>query len=154
MSLTSFRVPAVALGAVALSLAAAVPATAQAAVHHYSRAAVHHTVGHATHRYVARRVVHHGYAYQPGTAVAAGVVSGLAAGALDCGYGYPSAYCPSYGYYDPGYAYDYGYPGYGYGYGYGGPMVGFGYGGYAGRNWNGAHWNGGVGDAHLGHFGG
>src|SRR5271166_4563719 len=123
MTLTSLRVPSVALGAAALSLAAAaVPATAQAAVHHYSRAAIHHTV---PHHHAARRVVHRGYAYQPGAAVAAGIVSGLAEAAIDCGYGYPSAYCPSYGYYGPGYAYgyDYGYPGYGYG--YGGPAVGY-----------------------------
>jgi hypothetical protein len=145
---TSFRVPSVALGAAALSLAAAaVPATAQAAVHHTSRAAVHHTV---SHHYATRHVVHRGYAYQPGAAVAAGIVSGLAAGALDCGYGYPSVYCPSYGYYGPGYAYDYGDPGYGYG--YGGPVIGFGYGGYGG--YGGRNWHGGGAHFGAGHFGG
>jgi hypothetical protein len=66
-----------------------------------------------------------------GCGVAAGVIGGIAAGAIIAGAASNGYYGPGYAY-APGYAYDYA-PGYAYGpaYGYGGPYYGGYYGGSA-----------------------
>src|SRR5580692_12527383 len=92
MTLGVLRVSAIALSAAAFVLSSSVPAAnAATVVHHYGHAA-HPRVAHGVHGYVAhshaghrhyvwrngRRYVY-GYGYNPGAAVAAGVIGGVAA---------------------------------------------------------------------------
>jgi hypothetical protein len=169
----ALRVSAIALGAAAFvslsPLSAAVAATSATTpeavqhtyVHHYTPRA--HTIWRNGRRYVWNV---HSYGYNPGAAVAAGVIGGVA-GAVA---GYPYAcynwpydgYCPAYswgGYYGPGWSgWGYGYgPGwyrhgwYGHGYGSSHPFTGGSFGhmnAFAGGNFG--HFGGG----HFGGFGG
>ena len=185
MTPAAIRASAIALGAAALvslsPLSAANAATVAhpyrhtaTVTHHYQRPAharVAHGV-HGVHGYVARsHVGHHHYVwrnghryayygYNPGAAVAAGVIGGAAAG-------YP--YCGDYSYYGScdDYSYGYPYPYYDYGFGFGGPVFfgrdhfhhGFNHG--IGFHGGGAHFAsgnfghmGGFGGGHVGGFGG
>ena len=136
----ALRVSAVALGSAVLALSSAFSAANAATVthpyghaatvaHHYQHAA-HPLVAHGVHGYVARGHVGHRhyvwrnghryayYGYNPGAAVAAGVIGGAAAGYPYCGdYSYGTYYgsCNDY-------SYGYPYPDYDYGFGFGGPV--------------------------------
>jgi hypothetical protein len=178
MPLGALRVSAIALSAAAFVLSSPVPAANAATVaHHYGQAAhprVSHGLhgyvagGHAGHRYVARGHAGHRhyvwrnghryayYGYNPGAAVAGGVIAGAAAGYPYCGdYSYGSYYgsCDDY-------SYGYPYPYYDYGYGFGGPVF-FGGGRFHhgfhdhgfGFHGGGAHFAGGS-FGHTGGFGG
>ena len=163
MTPASLRISALAIGVVAFALPFALPAGA-APVAHHDRQAAHsnHAQARGAHGYVAhgygrhRRYIwrdgpRYGYGYNPGAAVAAGVIGGVAAG-------YP-AYCSDYAYGGYGgscddYGWGYPYSGYGYGYGWGPGFVGGGqfHRGF-GFNGGGARFaNGGFG--HMGGFGG
>ncbi len=188
MTLGALPVSALALSAAALVLSSPLSAADAATVVHHSGHAAHavHTPashglhgyvarGNAGHRYVARdHAGHHhyvwrnghrnvyGYGYNPGAAVAGGVIAGAAAGYPYCG-----ADGSYYGACDD-YSYGYQYPYYDYDYGFGGPVFfggdrfhhgfhnqGFGFHG------NGAHFAGGnfghvggFGGGHVGGFGG
>src|SRR5271170_5228399 len=138
----ALRISAIALGAAAfVSLSPLPEASAATAVHHPAHA-VHARAAHAYGRvahahgrhYVSRNGHRYAYGYggyNPGAAVAAGVLGGVLAGyPYDCG-GY--SYGPDYGSCDD-YGYGSGYPYYGYGYG--------GYGGYGGGYGRGFHGGG------------
>jgi len=178
----ALRASAIALGSAALMLASPVSAANAATVtHHYPHAATvtHHyqhpagpRVAHGAHGYVAHSHVGHRhyvwrngrryayYGYNPGAAVAAGVIGGAAAGYPYCGGDYYDGSCDDY-------SYGYPYPDYDYGFGFGGPVFvgrshfhhgfGRGFGFHAG----GAHFAsgnfghmGGFGGGHVGGFGG
>jgi len=127
--------------------------------------------GHAGHRHYVWRNGHRYayYGYNPGAAVAAGVIAGAATGYPYCG---DYNYVPYYGSCDD-YSYGYPYPYYDYGYGFGGPVFvgggrfhdhgfhdhGFAFHGggthFAGGNFG--HmggFGGGFGGGHMGGFGG
>jgi hypothetical protein len=141
MTLGALRVSAIALSAAAFVLSSPLsPADAATVAHPYRHAAhprvshglhghglhgqgLHRYVahGHAGHRHYVWRNGHRyvsGYGYNPGAAVAAGVIAGAAAGYPYCG---DTSYGSYYGSCDD-YSYDYPYPYYDYGYGYGGPV--------------------------------
>jgi hypothetical protein len=147
------RVSAIALGAAALvslsplsaasaATSATSPATVQHAyAHHYTPHA--HTVWRNGRRYVWNGHSYvYGYGYNPGAAVAAGVIGGIAGAAA----GYPysctnwtyDGSCPAYGWggdYGPYWGGYYG--AYGYGPGYYGHNWGYGH-NWAGHNWGGS----------------
>ena len=176
MTLGALRVSAIALSAAAFVLSSPLSAADAATVAHHSGYAAHPRVSHglhgrvgyahAGHRHYVWRNGHryvYGYGYNPGAAVAAGVIAGAAAG-------YP--YCGDY-YYGPyngscdDYSYGYPYPYYDYGYGFGGPVFvgggrfhhrfdhGFDHGFHRGFAFHGdgAHFVGGN-FGHMGGFGG
>ena len=181
MTLGALRVSALALSAAAFVLSSPLSAAGAATVVHHSghsARAAHTSVSHglygyvarshAGHRYVARDHAGHRhyvwrdghryvyYGYNPGAAVAGGVIAGAAAGYPYCGDSYYGSY---YGSCDD-YSYGYQYPYYDYDYGFGGPVFfggdrfhhgfhnqGFGFHG------NGAHFAGGN-FGHMGGFGG
>jgi hypothetical protein len=137
MTFGVFRVSALALSAAAFVLASPLPAANAATVAHHYGDAAHPRVSHGLHGYVARgqaghRYVARGhaghrhyvwrnghrYAYNPGAAVAAGVIAGAATGYPYCG---DYNYVPYYGSCDD-YSYEYPYPYYDYGDGFGGPV--------------------------------
>ena len=133
MTLGALRVSAVALSAAAFVLSSPVPAANAATVaHHYGHAAqarVSHGLygnvarGHAGHRHYVWRNGHRYayYGYNPGAAVAAGVIAGAAAGYpyySNCGDYYYGSYHGS----CDDYSYGYPYPYYDYGYGFGSPV--------------------------------
>jgi hypothetical protein len=132
----ALRISAIAVGAAAFVSLSPLSAASAATVVHHPAHGVHHAAG-GVHRQVAhvhgRVYAHHyghahryayghahrygyGYGYNPGAAVAAGVIGG----------GYP--YCDDYSDYGPyygscnDYSYGYSYPYYDYGYGFGGPV--------------------------------
>ena len=136
MTFGALRVSAFALSAAAFVLSSPPSAADAATVAHHYRHAAHPRVshglhghglhgyvahGHAGHRHYVWRNGHryvYGYGYNPGAAVAAGVIAGAAAGYPYCGdYDYGSYYgsCDDY-------SYGYPYPYYDYGYGWGGPV--------------------------------
>jgi hypothetical protein len=179
MTLGALRVSALALSAAAFVLSAPLSGAGAATVGHHYQHVTHPRVTHGAHGYVARnRVAHHHYAwrngrryaygYNPGAAVAAGVIGG-ALGAAAYPYSCDDSYYGSYGACDTGdYAWggDYGpyYGGYGYYPGFYGRHNGygfnrFGYGhGFAGAGGHFAGGNfghmGGFGGGHFGGFGG
>jgi hypothetical protein len=175
MTFGPLRASAIALAAATVALVSPLAAANAATVtHHYGQAA-HPRVSHGLHGYVARNHVGHhhyvwrnghryvyGYGYNPGAAVAAGVIGGVAAGYPYCDNDYGSYYgsCDDY-------SYGYPYPYYDYGYGFGGPVFvgrdhfhhGFDHG--FGFHGDGAHFAsgnfgrmGGFGAGHVGGFGG
>jgi hypothetical protein len=178
----ALRASAIALGSAALMLSSPVSAANAATVtHHYPHPAMvtHHyqhpagpRVAHGVHGYVAHSHVGHRhyvwrnghryayYGYNPGAAVAAGVIGGAAAGYPYCGGDYYDGSCDDY-------SYGYPYPDYDYGFGFGGPVFfgrdhfhhGFNHG--FGFHGGGAHFAsgnfghmGGFGGGHVGGFGG
>src|SRR5271154_324081 len=141
----ALRISAIALGAAVFVSLSPLPEASAATVVHHPAHAVHVRVAHANaygrvaHAHAYGRVAHargrhyvwrnghryaYGYGYNPGAAVAAGVVGDVLAGyPYDCGgysYGLYDGSCDDYGY-GSGYPYN--------GYGYGGYGGGF-YGGY------------------------
>jgi len=139
MTLGVLRVSALALSAAAFVLASPLPAANAASVAHHHGDAAHPRVSHGLHGYVARgqaghRYVARGhaghrhyvwrnghryayYGYNPGAAVAAGVIAGAATGYPYCG---DYNYVPYYGSCDD-YSYGYPYPYYDYPYAYDSP---------------------------------
>jgi hypothetical protein len=190
MTFRALRVWALALSAAAFVSSAPLSGAGAATVAHNYHHVTHSRVAHGVHGYVARNhVAHHHYAwrngrryaygYNPGAAVAAGVIGG-ALGAAAYPYSCDDSYYGSYGacdtgdyawggYYGPyygGYGYypgfygrhnGYGFNRFGYGHGFagaGGHFAGgnFGHaGGFAGGNFG--HM-GGFGGGHFGGFGG
>jgi hypothetical protein len=170
MTLSALRVSALALSAAAFVLSSPLSAADAATVAHHTGHAAHARVSHGLHGYVARGHAGHRhyvwrnghryayYGYNPGAAVAGGVIAGAAAGYPYCGdYSYGSYYgsCDDY-------SYGYPYPYYDYGYGFGGPVF---FGGdrfhHGFHNFGGAHFaggnfghTGGFGGGHFGGFGG
>jgi hypothetical protein len=178
MTVGVLRVSAIALSAVAFVLSSPVPAANAATVTHHYRHAAHPRVAHGVHGYVAHGHAGHRhyvwrnghryayYGYNPGAAVAAGVIAGAEAGYPYCG---DYNYVPYYGSCDD-YSYRYPYPDYDYGYGFGGPVF-FGRGRFHHRfdhgfhrgfafHGDGAHFGhtgfggGQFGGGHFGHMGG
>jgi hypothetical protein len=177
MTFGSLHASAIALAVAGLAFSSPVPAANAATVAHHYGYAVHPRVSHGLHgsvarghagpRYVARNHVGHhhyvwqnghryvyGYGYNPGAAIAAGMIGGVAAGYPGCDNDYGSYYgsCDDYGY---GYSYPYS----DYGYGFGGPVFvgrdhfhhGFDHG--FGFHGDGAHFASGN-FGHMGGFGG
>jgi hypothetical protein len=173
MTLGALRVSAIALGASALALLSPLPAANAATVTHRYQHVAHPRVAHGAHAYVAhsRTGARHyvwrnghryasGYGYNPGAAVAAGVIGGAlgaAANPYTCEYDYgPYGGCDYGDYADYG---DYGpyYGGFGYGYapGFYGGNFGHGFHGGGARFASGNFGHmGGFGGGHMGGFGG